>query len=221
MSDPRPAISRRPSMPVGRIEPVTGVVPNPGMLASSMYLPATGQSKMPLATVLHGCTQNGSDYAAAACWIELADRRGLLLLLPQQQQSNNFNLCFNWFERGDYATRSGQGGVDHGHDRPCHGNPCPRSKQCLHHRTFGRCRDGGDHARLLSGNFCRRRFDSWPSARRRQFDVERISTDVPRPQRQRSDACGTCYGGIRPCRPLATHIYLAWKCRPDDECSQR
>ena len=81
--------------------------PNPGNLAGQVYLPDAMVTGAPLVIVLHGCTQNGADYADAAGWFALADRHGFAVLIPQQQRANNSNLCFNWFEPGD--TRRGQG----------------------------------------------------------------------------------------------------------------
>lgn len=81
--------------------------PNPGGLAGQVYLPDGMVAGAPLVIVLHGCTQNAADYADAAGWFALADRHGFAVLLPQQQRTNNFNLCFNWFEPGD--TQRGQG----------------------------------------------------------------------------------------------------------------
>jgi poly(hydroxyalkanoate) depolymerase family esterase len=56
---------------------------------------------MPLVVVLHGCTQNARDYDRGAGWSQLADQLGFALLLPEQSRSNNFNLCFNWYEPGN------------------------------------------------------------------------------------------------------------------------
>lgn len=80
---------------------------NPGGLAASVYVPLSLEAHAPLVVVLHGCTQTALDYANAAGWLELADRHGFAVLLPQQQRANNANLCFNWFERGH--VRRGEG----------------------------------------------------------------------------------------------------------------
>ena len=82
---------------------------NPGALDGELYLPVPPSTGMPLVVVLHGCTQTANAYAAAAGWLELADRHGFAVLLPQQRRANNSNLCFNWFEPGD--TKRGHGEV--------------------------------------------------------------------------------------------------------------
>jgi poly(hydroxyalkanoate) depolymerase family esterase len=89
------------------------------------YVPA--QPEPALVVVLHGCTQTAANYDLGAGWSTLADRYGFVLLLPQQQASNNLNSCFNWFladdiERGKGEARSIRQMVetmilDHGIDR--------------------------------------------------------------------------------------------------------
>ena len=68
---------------------------NPGALRMFKYVPA--QPEPALVVVLHSCTQTAGHYDLGAGWSTLADRYGFTLLLPQQQASNNPNLCFNWF----------------------------------------------------------------------------------------------------------------------------
>ena len=92
----------------GRLEPMHGLADNPGALTGNLYLPPQFQANSPLVVVLHGCTQTAVDYAAAAGWLELADRHGFAVLLPQQQRANNANLCFNWFEPGDVQRDKGE-----------------------------------------------------------------------------------------------------------------
>ncbi len=82
-------------------------MPNLGGLTGQIYVPHTMVHGAALVVVLHGCTQNGADYADAAGWFALADRHGFAVLVPQQQRPNNFNLCFNWFKSGD--TQRGYG----------------------------------------------------------------------------------------------------------------
>lgn len=60
--------------------------------------------------VLQGCTQTAADYDHGSGWSSLAERLGFALLFPEQQRSNNANLCFNWFMPRD--TRRGAGEPD-------------------------------------------------------------------------------------------------------------
>ncbi len=104
--------SRRP-IPIsesvtGQLLPIDALPTNPGALTGDLYLPERLQRSAPLVVVLHGCTQTAVEYANAAGWLELADRHGFGVLMPQQQHSNNGNLCFNWFERGDIERGQGE-----------------------------------------------------------------------------------------------------------------
>jgi len=100
---------------------------NPGALRMFKYVPA--RPKSALVVVLHGCKQTAANYDLGAGWSTLADRYGFVLLLPQQQVSNNPNMCFNWFLPGDIARGKGEALsirqmvetmiIAHGIDRRC------------------------------------------------------------------------------------------------------
>lgn len=106
------SIHRRPTRAskgiAGELLPLTGLLANPGALTADLYVPEELQRGAPLVVVLHGCTQTATDYASAAGWLELADRHGFGVLMPQQQRSNNANLCFNWFESSDIERGQGE-----------------------------------------------------------------------------------------------------------------
>lgn len=73
-----------------------------------LYLPR-GFSRWvrhPLVVLIHGCNQTAEMFAAAAHIAALADRRGWLVLLPQQSPAANPIACWNWF---DGATAAGRG----------------------------------------------------------------------------------------------------------------
>lgn len=82
--------------------------PNPGGLRMRIHIPPGLPQGAPLVVVLHGCTQTGQGYASAAGWLTLADRFGFAVLSPEQTRSNNFNLCFNWYQPGDTARDGGE-----------------------------------------------------------------------------------------------------------------
>lgn len=88
--------------------PVTSFGANPGALQMHAYVPAGLPAGAPLVVALHGCTQDAAGYAAGSGWTEIADRLGLVVVLPQQQQANNSSRCFNWFEPGDTARGQGE-----------------------------------------------------------------------------------------------------------------
>ena len=81
---------------------------NPGQLRARTYLPPDLPHGSPLVVVLHGCTQTAASYDFGSGWSSLADRHGFALLFPEQQRSNNPNLCFNWFRPGDCQRDAGE-----------------------------------------------------------------------------------------------------------------
>jgi len=80
-----------------RLSDLSSFGSNPGALRARTYAPESLPAKAPLVVVLHGCTQTAADYDHGSGWSRLADRAGFALLFPEQQRSNNANLCFNWF----------------------------------------------------------------------------------------------------------------------------
>jgi poly(hydroxyalkanoate) depolymerase family esterase len=81
---------------------------NPGRLRMFSYCPPGLPAGAPLVVALHGCTQNAAGYDRGSGWSELADEYGFAVLLPEQQRSNNPNLCFDWFLRGDIERDQGE-----------------------------------------------------------------------------------------------------------------
>jgi poly(hydroxyalkanoate) depolymerase family esterase len=81
---------------------------NPGALRMFTYLPAQLPARPALVVVLHGCAQTAASYDLGVGWSTLADRYGFVLLLPQQQMSNNPNNCFNWFQPDDITRDGGE-----------------------------------------------------------------------------------------------------------------
>lgn len=85
----------------GPLEEMTGFGSNPGKLVARTFVPDSLGKGAPLVVVLHGCTQNAALYDKGSGWSQLAGREGFALLYPEQQRSNNSNLCFNWYQPGD------------------------------------------------------------------------------------------------------------------------
>jgi poly(hydroxyalkanoate) depolymerase family esterase len=92
----------------GRLADLVNFGTNPGALRAKTYLPDKLPDAGALVVVLHGCTQSAAGYDHGAGWSELADQEGFALLFPQQQPSNNANLCFNWFLPGDTRRNRGE-----------------------------------------------------------------------------------------------------------------
>ncbi len=80
-----------------------------GSRTFDLYIPSGLRSRgpVPLLVALHGCAQTARDFTAATRWDELADRRGFLLVLPEQTVTRNAQRCWRWFE-SDHQQR-GQG----------------------------------------------------------------------------------------------------------------
>ena len=91
----------------GLLKPMAGFGSNPGNLIARTFIPANLPKGAPLVVVLHGCTQNAAQYDRGSGWSQLAASEGFALLYPEQQRSNNSNLCLNWFAPED--ARRGQG----------------------------------------------------------------------------------------------------------------
>lgn len=102
----RPQTSSRSA----RLTPVADFGANPGQLTMRLYTPKDLAARRPLVVVLHGCLQTAEAYADGAGWLTLADRYGFAVVCPQQQSSNNPNLCFNWFEPTDTGRGQGEAG---------------------------------------------------------------------------------------------------------------
>lgn len=92
----------------GRLQQVESFGSNPGALKAKCYIPAQIAQKPALVVVLHGCTQTADGYDHGAGWSQLADDHGFILLFPEQQRSNNPNLCFNWFSLADNVRDRGE-----------------------------------------------------------------------------------------------------------------
>lgn len=81
---------------------------NPGQLVARTFVPENLRNGAALVVVLHGCTQNASIYDIGSGWSQLAEREGFALLFPEQQRSNNPNLCFNWYTPKDARRNRGE-----------------------------------------------------------------------------------------------------------------
>ncbi len=93
---------------VDRLSDLPAFGTNPGALQAKIYVPQGLSRNAPLVVVLHGCTQTAAGYDTGSGWSRLADEFGFALLFPQQQRSNNPNLCFNWFAPGDARRDAGE-----------------------------------------------------------------------------------------------------------------
>jgi poly(hydroxyalkanoate) depolymerase family esterase len=82
---------------VGSISRIEGFGSNPGRLAMFVHTPPQLAERPPLVVLLHGCGQSAHALARDGGWLELADRCGFPLVLPEQSEENNRSRCFQWF----------------------------------------------------------------------------------------------------------------------------
>ncbi|GHO69983.1 hypothetical protein KSC_088750 [Ktedonobacter sp. SOSP1-52] len=75
-----------------------------------VYTPANYQAgtTVPLIVMLHGCTQNPTDFANGTQMNALADQKQFIVVYPQQTSSYNSSDCWNWFQTADQARGSGE-----------------------------------------------------------------------------------------------------------------
>ena len=78
-----------------------------------LYVPSTytGASARPLMVMLHGCLQDGYDFAAGTRMNDFADARNFLVLYPEQGTLYNPSDCWNWFYVSNQVRGSGEPSV--------------------------------------------------------------------------------------------------------------
>ena len=62
-----------------------------------LYIPPASASNGSLLLMLHGCTQEASDFSTGTAMNALAREAGYTVLYPNQNSSSNPNRCWNWF----------------------------------------------------------------------------------------------------------------------------
>jgi poly(hydroxyalkanoate) depolymerase family esterase len=91
-----------------RLTPLEDFGANPGALQAHHFVPERTDGAMPLVLVLHGCTQSAAVYDHGSGWTQLGAEIGFAVLYAEQTRANNFNLCFNWYEREDSRRDGGE-----------------------------------------------------------------------------------------------------------------
>ncbi len=81
---------------------------NPGNLLMYRYVPVNIPTDAPLVVVLHGCTQNATNYSGYSGWDTLSNHHKFYVIHAGQQSSNNSSTCFNWFLPTDYKRGQGE-----------------------------------------------------------------------------------------------------------------
>ena len=75
-----------------------------------LYVPAAydGTTARPLMVMLHGCSQDGYDFAAGTRMNTFAEQRNFLVLYPEQGTVYNPADCWNWYYTVNQARGSGE-----------------------------------------------------------------------------------------------------------------
>jgi poly(hydroxyalkanoate) depolymerase family esterase len=75
-----------------------------------LWVPAgyTGTTPRPLMVMLHGCQQDGYDFAAGTRMNTFADSRNFLVLYPEQGTAYNPADCWNWYYTVNQVRGSGE-----------------------------------------------------------------------------------------------------------------
>ena len=78
-----------------------------------LYVPpgATADTPMPLVVMLHGCSQEAKEFAAATDMNSAAAPANALVLYPEQARGANPGGCWNWFEPGNQHRDCGELGL--------------------------------------------------------------------------------------------------------------
>ena len=101
-------VGTTPAHAAAAISQVTGFGTNPGALKMYRYQPDDLPAGRPVVVAMHGCTQTAAAYGTGTGWVHLADRWKFTVVLPEQQQANNLNRCFNWFQPTDTTRGRGE-----------------------------------------------------------------------------------------------------------------
>lgn len=81
---------------------------NQGGLKMFVYTPKNVRKNAPLMVLLHGCAQTAQNYYEQTGFGHIAEQTGAMLLVPEQNRSNNIQSCFNWFQPGDITRGKGE-----------------------------------------------------------------------------------------------------------------
>ena len=74
-----------------------------------LFIPTVvAQRPMPLLVLLHGCTQDATDFATGTAMNAIAQEKGIAVLYPSQTARSNVNKCWNWFEPAHQRRGAGE-----------------------------------------------------------------------------------------------------------------
>jgi poly(hydroxyalkanoate) depolymerase family esterase len=81
-----------------------------GARAYHGYVPSSYRAgtPVPLLVALHGCTEDGDDFARVSRLSTLAEQRGFIVVYPEQSPLANPTRCWNWFLPTDQVRGAGE-----------------------------------------------------------------------------------------------------------------
>ena len=101
-----------------RARSAAGLVPVPltggcftnavGSLHYKLYRPASLRKRPPLFVMLHGGSQDASDFAVGTRMNELADECGGIVLYPEQSKHANMMGCWSWYDTRHQGADAGE-----------------------------------------------------------------------------------------------------------------
>lgn len=122
---PNPNPNRKPSRV--RVPPVRRTpraVPRPGRWIRESHVTADGRRvfdiylptgrhrrPMPAVVLLHGCNQTAQEFVHASRFDAVADRNGVVLVVPHQEPRHHSRRCWRWYESGHQRRGAGEPGA--------------------------------------------------------------------------------------------------------------
>ncbi|MFC4024413.1 PHB depolymerase family esterase [Oceanobacillus longus] len=99
-----------PSVTKAEVDTISGSY---GGKTFDLYIPSDYDQSQdyPLYVMLHGCTQDASQFAAGTKMNALAEEEGFLVLYPEQSSGANASKCWNWFETSHQSRGTGEPSV--------------------------------------------------------------------------------------------------------------
>jgi poly(hydroxyalkanoate) depolymerase family esterase len=75
-----------------------------------LYIPSSYRAgrPVPLVVALHGCTQTAQQFRRLSRWDALAEAKGFMVLLPEQDPKSNRYKCWNFYQDGHMHRSAGE-----------------------------------------------------------------------------------------------------------------
>jgi poly(hydroxyalkanoate) depolymerase family esterase len=75
---------------------------------AKVFLPSSYVGRpLPMVVMLHGAQQNPDDFAAGTQMNQMAEKAGIIVVYPEQSESNNLIRCWDWYKASNHLRDSG------------------------------------------------------------------------------------------------------------------